>query len=1047
MPNLLEDSRTSIRPADQALRKNVTGWSTGAQILAWIMTGAVFLGGLLWISQHNYLLFHSLAELFSVAVAWAIFMLVWNCRRFITNDALIFLGIAYLFVGLIDLVHTLAYKGMGVFPDRNASNLATQLWIGARIMEAVSLFLFPLLFGRRIRPCGVFAAYGGLTALLLLAIFWQPVFPTCFVEGIGLTPFKKITEYAICGVLAGALLLLWQRRQALDPSVSRLMAAAMGVTIGQELFFTFYVSVYGLSNLIGHFLKIISFFLVYKALIRSGLTRPYSILFRELASKETALRESDIERTAILDAHPDHMVFQDLEHRVLWANASACASVSLSREALTGRFCHEVWAKRSQPCEACPVAMARASGRLEERVMETPDGRIWRVQGVPIRNEQGQIVRMLEVTADITERIHQERQYARILESTMEGFCLTDSQGRILEVNQALTGMLGYSREELLSMHVGDVEALDGPDEISARSESFIREGHARFETRYRRKDGALIDVEVSGAYMPEAGGRFVVFLRDITLQKQNARALEEREAFLRQVIDTSPDCIFVKDWQGRFILVNDVISSLYQTPKEEMLGKTDQELAGMDRLGPEEAERFLADDREVITKQRVKLVAEEPFTLADGVKHWFRTIKVPLNASFAPHCMLGFAVDITEIKQAERERQRLQAQLLQAQKMEAIGTLAGGIAHDFNNILVPILGYAQMALEDAPQESPVRESLQEILCATERARDLIDHILTFSRQSDAEVGPLRLQPIIKEAMKLLRASIPSTIAIQMHIEDDCNPVMANPTEVHQIIMNLATNAYHAMAAEGGTLTLDLVEVELGADHLPEDGMAPGPYVCLKVRDTGMGMSQEVLERVFEPYFTTKPEGKGTGLGLSVVHGIVQACGGHILIESRIQEGTEVRVYLPVIQRPAEERHKVFDQTLRGGSERILLVEDEPVNLKMAQAILERLGYQVSAHTSPLEALGTFTHHPEDFDLIFTDMTMPHLTGARLVEQIRKIRPDIPIVITTGFSEQMNPETARNMGIDGLLMKPAGAPEIAAVIRSVLDQTKDRREG
>ena len=214
------------------------------------MTGAAVLGGLFWISRHNYLLFHTLAELFSVAVAWAIFMLVWNSRRFIANDALIFLGIAYLFVGLIDLVHTLAHKGMGVFPDSDAANLATQLWIGGRIMEAVSLFLFPLLFGKRLRPGGVLAAYAGLTALFLLALFKTSLFPTCFVEGTGLSPFKKITEYAIFGVLAGALLLLRQRREALDPSVFRLMTAAMGVTIGQELFFTSYVSVYGLSILL-----------------------------------------------------------------------------------------------------------------------------------------------------------------------------------------------------------------------------------------------------------------------------------------------------------------------------------------------------------------------------------------------------------------------------------------------------------------------------------------------------------------------------------------------------------------------------------------------------------------------------------------------------------------------------------------------------------------------------------------------------------------------------------------------------------------------------
>jgi len=381
--------------------------------------------------------------------------------------------------------------------------------------------------------------------------------------------------------------------------------------------------------------------------------------------------------------------------------------------------------------------------------------------------------------------------------------------------------------------------------------------------------------------------------------------------------------------------------------------------------------------------------------------------------------------------------------QLQQVMKLQAIGTLAGGIAHDFNNILFPIVGYTELTMDDIPADSQARQNLEEILKATNRAKELVQQILTFSRQGGQERKPLQVQFLIKEALKLLRATIPSTIDIEYNVDEACGHIMGDPTQIHQVVMNLCTNAYHAMQETGGTLEVALKEVVISYEKSVEHvGMKVGRHLELMVKDTGHGMGAEVLERIFEPYYTTKELGKGTGLGLSVIHGIIKNHGGDISVSSLPDKGTTFTVYLPVIDDVDVEIEPVQTTTASQGNEHILLVDDEKQIIDIEQQILERLGYTVTPKTDSREALEDFAARPERFDLVITDMTMPKMTGDQLARKLMGIKPDIPVILCTGFNETINEEKALAMGIDKFIMKPIVKDDLARTIRTVLDTPK-----
>ncbi|MCU0595206.1 MAG: GAF domain-containing protein, partial [Desulfobacterota bacterium] len=392
----------------------------------------------------------------------------------------------------------------------------------------------------------------------------------------------------------------------------------------------------------------------------------------------------------------------------------------------------------------------------------------------------------------------------------------------------------------------------------------------------------------------------------------------------------------------------------------------------------------------------------------------------------------------LRQIAEAEKEKEDLTRQLYQAQKLEAIGTLAGGIAHDFNNILAPIIMGAELALMTIPVENQAHPMMQKVLTAGMRAKDLVQQILAFSRQSDLERRPMRLGPLLKETIKLARASLPATIEIRQNVNPQKDLVLANPTQVHQVMMNLFANAGHAMRVNGGVLevTLENEIVEEGrALGVPD--IRAGHFAKLTVSDSGHGMDPSTLERIFNPFFTTKERGEGTGLGLSIVHGIIKSYDGAITAKSQPGQGTSFTIWIPLVEAEAKDQAPE-PVPLPLGHERILFVDDEPFIVEISRQILERLGYRVETRTDPLDALEIFKRDPGLYDLVITDMTMPKMTGDRLALEILRIRPEIPILLCTGFSERMTEAAAMEMGIIGFIMKPIAVAEIARKVRQAL---------
>jgi signal transduction histidine kinase/ActR/RegA family two-component response regulator len=417
-----------------------------------------------------------------------------------------------------------------------------------------------------------------------------------------------------------------------------------------------------------------------------------------------------------------------------------------------------------------------------------------------------------------------------------------------------------------------------------------------------------------------------------------------------------------------------------------------------------------------------------------------FSTYNYPFVDIDGSSLILGITLDITEQRRTEKEREQLKEQLHHAHKMEAIGTLAGGIAHDFNNMLAVIIGNAELALEDIKEEE-ARGNLEQILLASRRSRDLVKQILTFSRKDRRDAKMVEIVAVARETYGLLRASLPATIRMELKARAKANTtVLADPSEIQQVIVNLANNAAHAMREAGGTLTIGLSTVTRHRSSLYKD-IKPGRYVKLTVSDTGNGIAPEVRERMFEPFFTTKEPGQGTGMGLSVVYGIVNGYGGSIQAESEIGKGSRFIVFLPqaeVLFPPAQGEKRDDAAVFRPAQAHILFVDDEPAIVRMASVLLERLGYTVTAVTGSTEALKLFNKAPYAFDLLITDQTMPDMTGLALARSLLAVRKDLPIILTTGYSETMSPEKAKEAGIREFVLKPITKTEISEAIRRVL---------
>jgi PAS domain S-box-containing protein len=603
---------------------------------------------------------------------------------------------------------------------------------------------------------------------------------------------------------------------------------------------------------------------------------------------------------------------------------------------------------------------------------------------------------------------------------------------------------LGYEPGELslnydgwMSMiHPEDVARVRNIVEELSRNASHLANG---LEYRLRHKQGHWVWILDRGRFVETDKERkplrFTGTHLDITATKHMEEALRASEKRFRKLFEMLPVGALLYDAESlHFVLFNDSAT--------RYLGYTREEFAKL-RLPDIEA----SQGEESIRVKVARMVRGEKIEFATrhrtkkGDLRHVRVQELALEVS-GQELVLAILTDITERERAEEELRIVEAQMRQARKMEAIGTLAGGIAHDFNNILSAIIGYTELSIMKVPEQSPAQSKLQQVLKATERAKDLVHQILTFSRQSEQEFRPVHIVPLLKEVLKFLRSSIPTTITIRKRIRIPSeSAVMADPTQIHQVIMNLCTNAAYAMRGHGGTMEVGLSEIVLSEedDRIMGPGLGPGTYLRLSVTDTGCGMDEETMQRIFDPFFTTKPREEGTGMGLAVVYGIIEACGGAITVESKLGEGSSFHVHFPKVVSPVQELHLHADD-LPGGEGRILFVDDEVTLMKLGKKMLQALGYTVVAKASSLEALKVFRSQPDQFDLLITDYTMPQLTGIDLIKEVRSIRADLPIILCTGYIEFPPGTNISDLGMQAVIPKPIHQRVIAQTVSRVLQQ-------
>ncbi len=621
-----------------------------------------------------------------------------------------------------------------------------------------------------------------------------------------------------------------------------------------------------------------------------------------------------------------------------------------------------------------------------------------------------------------------EERFRAIAENSPDGIITSDVQGIMLYCNSAAERMFGYEKDEMVGVSI--LNLLPGPQrtEQEAALDRYRRGGQlavegSRVEALALRKDGREFSIEVSlFSWENEGEVFFASSCRDIT----ERRRAEEERVRLATAIEQAAEGVAILDMDGSVVYVNSAMERIAGLRREDVLGKNpyssgsgirEEFISLWDALRQGQTWSGLVSPKKADRITQSLEIAAKPLLGSDGVITGYVTV----------------CNDVTDKK-------KLEEQLWQAQKMEAVGTLAGGIAHDFNNILTAIIGFTELSQGLAEGNSLLEQNLGQVLRAGNRAKSLVQQILAFSRKNEHELKPLQTHLIIKEALKLLRASIPTTIDLRYTIDDKADIVIADATQIHQIVMNLCTNAAHAMQESGGALEISLKPVDLdepGASQYAD--IEPGPYLHLSVKDTGKGIPDDIIDRIFEPFFTTKSVGKGTGMGLSVVHGIVKSLHGDIKVYSEPGRGTVFHVLLPRVQEAVADGQAEAPE-LRRGTESVLLVDDEQLLLDVGSQTLASLGYRVTALQSPAEALDLFKSDAGAFDLVITDQTMPQLTGYELASQLLQARPDIPIVLCTGYSDQVTEESALSLGVGAFVVKPLNRQVLSETIRSLLDK-------
>ena len=1082
-------------------------------------------------SIYSYPIFHSLAEGFSVFISFGIFVLAWNTRHYLKEEYLFFLGIIALCNGAIDTFHLLSYKGVALFNGYD-SNLPTSLWIASRYLQSCLLAVISWRLYRNCKavgPKGVALVVGVCTCLSALLI-WSSlagVFPECFREGTGLTPFKKQSEVVISLLFAGSGVLLWLRRAHFDAGVTRLLLASVAASLAAELCFIFYLQVFDLSNLFGHLCKVVSQYLIYRALIKKGLQQPLDLLFRQLnASRQqllqlngsleqtvrerTAQLENDIEErkrveadlarqtsllSGLLHSIPDLIFFKNQNGIYLGCNPEFSRFVGRPQDEIVGRSDFDLF-----PAELAEffrvndrVMMEQGEPRHNEEMVSYPDGTAVMLDTfkAPLRALDGTTIGVLGVSRDITQVKAHELEIER----------LKDLYAALSQVNQAITRV--HTREELfrevppllvefgkfamvwigwldqaggevavVSQH-GDAEGYlqgirvfaDDRPEGRGPTGTAIREGRTYVCNDYLHDPATLPWREAAARVKWHAAAAFPIRLagsvkgamtvyaleanffgiREVGLLEEAAMDLSfaldniEREAArlqgeeelrkLSRAVDQSPISIIITDVESRIEFVNPRFCQLTGYAAQEVLGRKPSMFAS----GLVAAEVY----RDLWSTIASGGVWKGDFLNRKKNGEIFRehaTISPIKNADGATIHYLATKEDITD-------QYQLKEQLLQSQKMEALGQLAGGVAHDFNNILTVIMGYGGMLAENLNLvEEADREAVAQINMSAEKAAQLTHGLLAFSRKQTLDPKPVNLVDIVRHVEKFLVRIIGEDVKLKSICPDELLQINADTGQIEQVLINLAANARDAMP-KGGVLT-----VETGIRCVDEAFVIghgcgrPGRYAEISVRDTGTGIDEATGKRIFEPFFTTKETGKGTGLGMSIVHGIISQHEGFIFFHSEAGEGTTFYVCLPLVGNPAPPAERTLPAAVPSrGTETILVAEDDASVRRITKEVLTGNGYQVIVAEDGQEAVEIFTDNRSRISLILMDVIMPNKSGYQAFQEIRRLDQAVKVLFMSGYTADYIGERGELDAGAELIVKPVTPLKLLKTVRKMLD--------
>ena len=976
---------------------------------------------LVFSSQVNFLLFHTLAEFFAIVVAILTTVVAWQMYAFTRNHFLMYLGCGYFWIAALDMIHTLAYKGMPIFPQ-TGSDMSIQFWIGTRYLEALLLLTSPWFLTRPLRRELMMLFYGIISTVLIILII-SGNFPIAFIENQGLTTFKIYSEYIIITIILGAIYYLFQQRKLMDQRVFVLMIASMVFTMLAELAFTFYISVYGLSNLVGHIFKLFSFWLIFIAVVRTTLREPFSAM----SKAET-----------YYDAVPDATIIVDKNGIIQHVNKPACQLSKQSSIDLIGQHNHSVFHNINNSKVDCPICRAITSGKEISAYELQNSDKSWfdiSISLIPGENSVIEVIRDISVRKKM--HIALEKSEANLsitLKSIGDAVITTDTQCRVTTMNpeaEQLTGWPFAEAEGKLLQTIFPILNASTRKPIANPVETVLSTGETVYlsdHTTLIAKDGSEYQIADSAAPIRNDDndilGMVLVF-NDVTEEYLLREAAAKSRRVLQAIMDHSPAVIYVKDVNGRLIFVNQRCEKLFHNKYENIVGKNQHDI-----FPAEIADKMQRNDKVVLETGEV-LEYEEEVPHDDGM-HTYTSILFPLfDDTDNIYAVCGISTDITERKQQEE-------QLRRTQKMDALGKLTGGIAHDFNNLLGVVTGYAKL-IEDqlGEEQSRLANYALQIHHAGERGARLTKKLLAFSRKKSSEARKLQLNALLQEQQHMLEKTLTVRIKLVFDLMEDLWPVWLDASDMEDAILNLGINAMHAIEGNG-QLTLQTRNESLSAQDAQQLNLEHGDYVTLNVIDTGFGMDKATIERIFDPFFSTKGN-QGTGLGLSQVYGFVKRSHGAIKVHSEPGNGSQFMLFFPRYyaseqDRQAPENYKTLELK---GNESILIVDDEPALLSLSGEILQQQGYQVFCAERAevaLEILGT-----EAVDLLLTDVIMPDMDGYQLAATVQKKYPDIKIQLLSGFSDNHHVDMIDDSLRQNLLHKPINAHILLQRIRILLD--------